>query len=538
MKIPFRGRVGVQEMSTKRGFGEDDWFSKIQDQISGKDLARQLSSTSTFIDGMNRQQQLMDQITGAQRDALSGAEAASRLISPDYLKQFDALAPLREREQQLRDQINGAHTDAISGATAASRMVSPDYLKQFDALAPYREREQQLMDQISGITGTQAMKLSGAYGAERLTNLAGRAMDHHSSLFTREAERISRMMPDTGHAFREQAELLANSYQEHFHAITGLNEQAIRAVTAQPDWFHGVNEAAGMSVASIARNLMTDITGIFSARTLAYQLTQRSQESMLASLLKGIDPLEHASKELELSTRHLRDLNLAAAQEQVRAFVESPAYEHIRSMTAMIAEAMAGGDEGRARSAWQSAAEDEAFAEVWRQFQTILYNLIQQLTQRRRQKKNQSRKTIRAWLKDNRDILNLITIVLAAASLVATVCEHPLELGWQRLLSPVSAPLATAGQSVQLIYFRVTGDDVRVRLGPSTMQHIVATVNQGNVVQRLGVCKTWSLVALHTGRDDGQPVSGWIKSIYLKQLEIGVDPSTVSKPVVVDGCDE
>jgi len=519
-------------MSTNRGFGEGGRFSKIQEQIYGKDLAHQISATSTFIDGMNRQQQLMDQITEAQRDALSDAAAASRLISPDYLKQFDALAPLREREQQLRDQISGAQTDAISGATAASRLVSPDYLKQFDALAPLRERERQLRDQISGIAGTQTMKISGVYGAERLTNLAGRAMDHHSSLFTREAERISRMVSDAGYAFREQAERLADSYQKNFHAITGLNGQALRAVTAHPDWFHGANEAASMSVASIARNLMPDTTGIFSARTLAYQLIQRSQESMLASLLKGIDPLEHASKALELSTRHLRDLHLAAAQEQVRAFIESPAYEHIRSMTAMIAEAMAEGDEARARAAWQTAADDEAFSDAWQQLQAFLHYLLQPfLLLRRRTFKGKRKFSVKAFLNEHAGHI-------AVAALLVGVFQRPIERGWDSLFSLIAETTATAGQPVQLTYFRVTGDDVRVRLGPSTTQRIVATVDRGDVVQRLGVCKGWSLVALYGGRDNGQPVSGWIKSDYLKQLEKGVDPSVVSKPLVVDGCDE
>lgn len=479
-------------MSTKRGFGDEDWLTKLEEQMSGKDLARQLSATSNVIDGMNRQQQLMDQITGAQRDALSGAAVASRLVSPDYLKQVDALGPLREREQQLRNQI-------------------------------------------SGIAGTQTRTLSGVYGAERLTNLAAREMDHHSSLFTREAERISRMVSDAGHAFREHAERLANSYQDRFHAITGLNEQALRAVTTQPDWFNGAHEAAGMSVASIARNLSPDITGIFSARTLAYQLTQRSQESMLASLLKGIDPLQHASKTLELSTAHLRDLNLSAAHEQVRAFVESSAYVHMRNTTAMIAEAMAGGDEARARSAWQSAAEDDVFSEVWQQVQATFYNLLRQIPPRlRRKKRDKSRKSAIAWLNENPGVLALLGVIVAIFGVIRDIDES--------LARPkfpaASAPNTATGQSVELAYFRVTSDDVHLREGPSTRQPVVTTVTRGNVVQRLGACKTWSLVALHTGRNDGKPISGWIKSDYLKQLEKGVDPSTVSKPVVVDGCDE
>lgn len=360
-------------------------------------------------------------------------------------------------------------------------------------------------------------------------------MDHHSSLFTREAERISRMVSDAGHAFREHAERLAHSYQERFHAITGLNEQALRAVTAQPDWFNGAHEVAGMSVASIARNLSPDITGIFSARTLAYQLTQRSQESMLASLLKGIDPFQHASKALELSTAHLRDLNLSAVQEQVRAFVESSAYVHMRNTTAMIAEAMAGGDEARARSAWQSAAEDDAFSEVWQQVHATFYNLLRQLSPRlRRKKRDKSRKPARAWLNENPGVLALLGVIVAMFGVIRDIDES--------LATPkfpaASASNPATGQSVELAYFRVTGDDVHLREGPSTRQPIVTTVTRDNVVQRLGVCKTWSLVALHTGRNDGKPISGWIKSDYLKQLEKGVDPSTVSKPVIVDGCDE
>lgn len=80
MEIASRGRNGAQEMSRQRGFGDENWLTQIEEQIGGKDLVRQLSATSNFIDGMNRQQRLMDQITRAQKDALSGAAAASRLV--------------------------------------------------------------------------------------------------------------------------------------------------------------------------------------------------------------------------------------------------------------------------------------------------------------------------------------------------------------------------------------------------------------------------------------------------------------------------
>ncbi|HVJ63444.1 MAG TPA: SH3 domain-containing protein, partial [Tahibacter sp.] len=145
---------------------------------------------------------------------------------------------------------------------------------------------------------------------------------------------------------------------------------------------------------------------------------------------------------------------------------------------------------------------------------------------RRRQKTKLPKKSIKALLVEYQGVLTLI-------GLIATIFARPIERGWDWLDPPTFAPTAIAGQLVQLSYFTVVGDDVRLRIGPATTQRIVATVDRGDVVQRLGLCRGWSLVALHTGSDNGQPISGWIKSDYLKQLEAA---GAVSKPLVVDGC--